>query len=200
RTIRRLDPVSRELAAEINLSITGSVNSAKEELERQLAEREKSLFPVYQQAAVMFCDLHDTPGRMLEKGVIREILDWRSSRQFFYWRLKRRLGENKVVKTILSLDPSMGYQSASKCVEQWFNEDKRNDTAQWSQDKVVAEWLEQCQQTLSLDDRMKTLRKQSARHDIHRLFETYPDLLSEILTDATDDQRTQLNQILNTKT
>ncbi|CAF4891577.1 unnamed protein product, partial [Rotaria socialis] len=71
RTIRRLDPVSRELAAEINLSITGSVNSAKEELERQLAEREKSLFPVYQQAAVMFCDLHDTPGRMLEKGVIR---------------------------------------------------------------------------------------------------------------------------------
>ncbi|CAF3453887.1 unnamed protein product [Rotaria socialis] len=200
RTIRRLDPVSRELAAEINLSITGSVNSAKEELERQLAERETRLFPVYQQAAVMFCDLHDTPGRMLEKGVIREILDWRSSRQFFYWRLKRRLGENNVVKTILSLDPSMGYQSASKCVEQWFNEDKRNDTAQWSQDKVVAEWLEQCQQTLSLDDRMKTLRKQSARHDIHRLFETYPDLLSEILTDATDDQRTQLNQILNTKT
>ncbi|CAF2044519.1 unnamed protein product [Rotaria magnacalcarata] len=200
RTIRRLDPVSRELVAEINLYITGSTNSAKEELERQLAEREKSLFPVYQQAAVMFCDLHDTPGRMLEKGVIREILDWRTSRQFFYWRLKRRLGENNVVKKILSLEPSMGYQSASKCVEQWFNEDKRNDTTQWSKDKVVAEWLEQCQQTLSLDDRMKALRKQSARHDIHRLFETYPDLLCEILTDVTDDQRTQLNQILNTKT
>ena len=48
-----------------------NVSLEQRNLERQLAEREKYLSPVYQQAAVMFCDLHDTPGRMLEKGVIQ---------------------------------------------------------------------------------------------------------------------------------
>ncbi len=69
RTMHRLDPVCRELVTSIALCTT--VNNMKEDLERQLAEREKYLLPIYQQAAVMFCDLHDTPGRMLEKGVIR---------------------------------------------------------------------------------------------------------------------------------
>jgi acetyl-CoA carboxylase carboxyltransferase component len=71
RTIQRLDPAARDLLKEISLCTTGTTNSTKEDLERQLSAREKFLLPVYQQAAVMFCDLHDTPGRMLEKGVIR---------------------------------------------------------------------------------------------------------------------------------
>jgi acetyl-CoA carboxylase/biotin carboxylase 1 len=69
RTIHRLDQVCRELLASIALCTAN--NNTKEDLERQLGEREKHLLPIYQQAAVMFCDLHDTPGRMLEKGVIR---------------------------------------------------------------------------------------------------------------------------------
>lgn len=40
------------------------------ELEAQLKEREEQLLPIYHQVAVQFADLHDTPGRMLEKGVI----------------------------------------------------------------------------------------------------------------------------------
>ena len=71
RTIHRLDPQCRELASNIALCSTATAHGVKEDLERELAEREKHLIPVYQQAAVMFCDLHDTPGRMLEKGVIR---------------------------------------------------------------------------------------------------------------------------------
>jgi acetyl-CoA carboxylase carboxyltransferase component len=68
RTIHRLDEISKELIKNINTSTT---NNIKENLERQLAEREEDLLPVYQQIAVKFADLHDTPGRMLEKGVIR---------------------------------------------------------------------------------------------------------------------------------
>lgn len=71
RTIHRLDSVSRELLKEITTCTTSSSNSQKEDLERQLVDRENFLLPAYQPAAVMFCDLHDTPGRMLEKGVIR---------------------------------------------------------------------------------------------------------------------------------
>ncbi|CAF3984611.1 unnamed protein product [Rotaria sp. Silwood2] len=199
RTIHRLDPVSRELIAEIALCTTGTTNNIKEDIERQLVEREKILLPVYQQAAVMFCDLHDTPGRMLEKGVIREILDWRTSREFFYWRLKRRLGENNVIKTILALESSTDYQSASNYLEQWFNEDKNNDTSQWTKDKIVAEWLEQFQTSSSINDRIKSLQKQNARQNIHRLLQTYPDLLSDILVNTTDEQRSELNRILNSK-
>ena len=39
-------------------------------MEAQLRAREDFLLPIYHQVAVQFVDLHDTPGRMQEKGVI----------------------------------------------------------------------------------------------------------------------------------
>lgn len=42
----------------------------RKELESKLKEREEFLLPIYHQVAVQFADLHDTPGRMQEKGVI----------------------------------------------------------------------------------------------------------------------------------
>lgn len=44
--------------------------SERKELETELKEREEFLLPIYHQVAVQFADLHDTPGRMQEKGVI----------------------------------------------------------------------------------------------------------------------------------
>lgn len=40
------------------------------ELEAKLKAREEFLLPIYHQVAVQFVELHDTPGRMQEKGVI----------------------------------------------------------------------------------------------------------------------------------
>ena len=40
------------------------------DLEGRLKAREDLLLPIYHQVAVQFADLQDTPGRMLEKGVI----------------------------------------------------------------------------------------------------------------------------------
>jgi hypothetical protein len=54
-------------------------------------------------------------------------LEWRKSREFFYWRLKRRLGENNAIKTILSAETSMEYQLGYNYLQQWFYEDKNND-------------------------------------------------------------------------
>ncbi len=115
----------------------------------------------------------------------KEILDWRTSREFFYWRLKRRLGENYAIKIILNSESSIDYQLASNYLQQWFNEDKNNDvrqnlifyynlqdiflkTSQWTKDQNVAEWLEQFQTSSSINDRIKALQKQNARQDIHR--------------------------------
>lgn len=42
----------------------------RRDLESKLKAREEFLLPIYHQVAVQFVDLHDTPGRMQEKGVI----------------------------------------------------------------------------------------------------------------------------------
>lgn len=42
----------------------------RQDLEKQLRAREDHLLPIFHQVAVRFADLHDTPGRMQEKGTI----------------------------------------------------------------------------------------------------------------------------------
>ncbi len=42
-------------------------------LEKKIHDHEQFLRPIYQQIAIQFADLHDTPERMLEKGVIQVI-------------------------------------------------------------------------------------------------------------------------------
>lgn len=76
-------------------------------IETEIKAREKHLDPIYHQAAVHFADLHDTPERMLEKSCISEIVAWRKARTFFFWRLKRRLLEEKVKGVILQTQPSL---------------------------------------------------------------------------------------------
>lgn len=50
------------------------------------------------QVAVEFVDLHDTPIRMKEKGVIREIIPWKDARKKLFWRLRRKILENELLK------------------------------------------------------------------------------------------------------
>ena len=57
-------------------------------------------------------------------------MEWRTSREFFYWRLKRRLAENNIITTMLTLEPNMNYQSALIYIQQWFNEDHQNDVSE----------------------------------------------------------------------
>jgi acetyl-CoA carboxylase/biotin carboxylase 1 len=61
-----------------------------------LNERYEQLEGMYHQVAVHFADLHDTAGRMRNKECIREIVEWSRSRKYFYWRLNRRLSEERV--------------------------------------------------------------------------------------------------------
>ncbi|KAL3763746.1 hypothetical protein ACHAW5_006190 [Stephanodiscus triporus] len=42
----------------------------RQEVMDAIHEREQALLPVYEQIAVKFCELHDTPGRMKAVGVI----------------------------------------------------------------------------------------------------------------------------------
>ena len=60
------------------------------------AARKTALAPVMHQVAVAFADAHDTPGRMLSKGVIRDIVPLSESRRVLGWRLERLLLEEEL--------------------------------------------------------------------------------------------------------
>jgi acetyl-CoA carboxylase/biotin carboxylase 1 len=105
RMMGRLDPVLQRARAE------GDTAGA--------SAREKALLPVYQQVARTFADMHDTPQRMLAKGVIRSIVPWRVSRAFFGMRLRRRLMEETLANHIQSTDASIERADALSLVRSW---------------------------------------------------------------------------------
>lgn len=92
--------------------------------EIQLKERVNSLLHVYHTVAVHYADLHDTPERMLEKGCINEIVTWRESRKWFFWRLKRLILEDRLVKQILTAQGNLQFEEAKSMLNRWFLEDK----------------------------------------------------------------------------
>ena len=68
KAMERLDETYATLLKHSKQS--GLTKEERELVERQLKAREDLLAPMYHQVAVHFADLHDTPGRMLEKAVI----------------------------------------------------------------------------------------------------------------------------------
>ena len=94
----RLDPTYGELKAQ---SLTKGLTSEQlNSIKLKMTEREQLLGPIYQQIAIQFADLHDRAGRMQAKGTIRSALKWQNARRFFYWRLRRRLSEEVLLKKL----------------------------------------------------------------------------------------------------
>lgn len=102
--------------------------------------RERKLMPIFQQIAVQFADLHDTPARMEATGVIKSQVDWKASRAYFYWRLRRRLAEFQVRKQLCKLDGALTPVSASKVVESWLVESGAA-AADWADSRKVLAWF-----------------------------------------------------------
>ncbi|CAF3725708.1 unnamed protein product [Adineta steineri] len=122
------------------------------------------------------------------------------SREFFYWSLKRRLGEDNAVKTLLTADSLLDYHKALNYLQQWFNEDKKDNSLQWTNDKEVVQWLDEFNESSLINDRITNLQKENARQKIYRLLEIHPDLLSDINEHSNDEQRQAINRNLNSKT
>jgi hypothetical protein len=74
--------------------------------------------------AIQFADLHDTAGRMQEKGVINDIVEWKSARSFFYWRLRRLLLEDRAKQLIRKTDADLAEGMISSMLRRWLVEDK----------------------------------------------------------------------------
>jgi acetyl-CoA carboxylase/biotin carboxylase 1 len=98
----RLDPTVQSLTAKKEtLSKLGRKDEAAQAV-RELEERTEQLSKVYHTIALRFCELHDTPGRMLEKKVVSGIVPWKDSRLFFGHRLRRRVLECRLFKDYAS--------------------------------------------------------------------------------------------------
>merc|ERR1719502_1438801 len=68
-----------------------------------MSQQEKDkLLPAYTTLATEFADLHDRAPRMKEVGVVRDVVDWTEARKYFYWRLRRRILECDLQKTLAS--------------------------------------------------------------------------------------------------
>ena len=68
KMMHRLDPTCKKLKE--RLMSPEMARAERVVCEQEMKTREEQLMPIYRQAAVLFADLHDTAGRMQEKGVI----------------------------------------------------------------------------------------------------------------------------------
>ena len=95
-TMARLDSPYGELKRQLaDKTLTSDQQS---EIKVKMTERELLLMPVYTQISLQYADLHDRAGRMEAKGTIRHPLQWKNARRFFYWRLRRRLNEESIIR------------------------------------------------------------------------------------------------------
>ncbi len=130
-TMHRLDEKLQTLSKEL---VTAGADGArsKEAITKDLRARETLLFPAYHQVATQFADLHDTPGRMEAKGCLQGTVSWSNAREFFYWRLQRRLAECRWVKRITAVleETAPRSKEASLVVgqEQWRVAQKQLDS------------------------------------------------------------------------
>ncbi|XP_069353651.1 acetyl-CoA carboxylase 2 [Eulemur rufifrons] len=176
KSMRRLDPAYKKLVEQLGAPELSE--KERKELEGRLKAREDLLLPIYHQVAVQFADLHDTPGRMLEKGVISDILEWKTARTFLYWRLRRLLLEDQVRQEILQASGPLSHVHIQSMLRRWFVESEGAVKAYlWDNNQVVVQWLEQHWQ--AEDGLHSTIREniKCLQHDF--VLKTIQDLVQE---------------------
>uniref|UniRef100_A0A665XCE3 acetyl-CoA carboxylase n=1 Tax=Echeneis naucrates TaxID=173247 RepID=A0A665XCE3_ECHNA len=203
KTMRRLDSVYANLVEQLELS-----DKQCKELESKLKAREEFLLPIYHQVAVQFVDLHDTPGRMQEKGVITDILDWKKVRTFFYWRLRRLLLEQVVKCEILQANKELSDGHMQSMLRRWFVETEGTVKAYlWDNNQAVVEWLEQHLSKeegarSAIQENIKYLKRESTLKHIRSLVQNNPDVAMDCIIhmsqNITPSQRAKLLHLLAT--
>mmetsp|Transcript_27637 Transcript_27637/g.55649 ORF Transcript_27637/g.55649 Transcript_27637/m.55649 type:complete len:1816 (-) Transcript_27637:165-5612(-) len=139
-TMRRTDKELVQLAATLADAKANGDEEGAAAAVKAMKAREKKVLPIYQQIAVQFADLHDTPGRMAAAGVIEAQVDWKTSRSFFYWRLRRRLAEFELRKQICKADVEQTPLKASATLKQWFVA-SGEAAADWPDSRKVLAWI-----------------------------------------------------------
>jgi acetyl-CoA carboxylase/biotin carboxylase 1 len=139
KVMHRIDASLHALDAELEMC---EMEDDKKEIEKQIKSREEALKPIYLQAATEFADLHDKTGRMKAKGVILDAVPWEKSREFFFWRVKRRMYEEDYVNQLKAGDTTLCKEGALDIIKSLYNGD-------WADNKAVATFYEESASTLT---------------------------------------------------
>ncbi|KAI3380044.1 hypothetical protein SNEBB_002054 [Seison nebaliae] len=176
------------------------LNKRLEEKKNQLQMREINLMSSYRQAAVRFADLHDSADRMLSKKVIRKIVDWKNSRQFFYYRLKRLQLEQSIIDLIVEKNEtynSSDWNTIRLKLKELYKNENFDDN-----DKEVDEWyLEQ----IDLEDhQIIGIKSESSLQQLIRseakdeeLLENLKELVGRLKNEKNENFELQLKNLLN---
>eukprot|EP00667_Euglena_gracilis_P000097 EG_transcript_97 len=146
QSMHRLDPVCKQLLEQQR----ASKQSMSADIQQRLRAREELLAPIYKSIATELAALHDTPGRMLAKGAIQGILDWRNSRRFFYQRLRRRQWEFSVLRRLRRVAPGVTLKAALQRLQEW--------CGGVQDDAALAQWCEE--HAAVIEERVQTVWKE----------------------------------------
>ncbi|KAB1255557.1 Acetyl-CoA carboxylase 2 [Camelus dromedarius] len=206
KTMRRIDPTCKKLVEQLGTSELSDKD--RKELEGQLKAREDLLLPIYHEVAVQFADLHDRPGTLLEKGLIADILDWKTTRTFLYWRLRRLLLESQVKQEILQACSGLSHVHVQSMLRRWFVETEGAVKAYlWDNNQMVVQWLEQHWQVedglhSTIHENIKYLKRDSALKTIRGLVQENPEVAMDSLMYVSQHispaERAQVIHLLST--
>lgn len=172
----RLDQQLIQLKTKLQEARSCGENEKVESLQFQIRSREKQLLPVYTQIATKFAELHDTSLRMAAKGVIREVLEWASSRSFFYKRLRRRIAEESLIKIVRdAAGEQLSHKSAMDLIKNWFSSSdiSRGREDAWEDDGTFFRWKDD---QGNYEGKLKELRVQKVLLQLATIGDSASDL------------------------
>jgi len=168
-TMHRLDSKLQILDSELATSEEALVAEEEvAELRNAIAKREAQLMPLYVQISHEFADLHDRPGRMLAKGVIRDIVPWARAREYFFWRVRRRLAQDALVAQLKVADATLSHTDCLTIIKGWMGAD-----VSWDDDKAVLGFFES--QGATIEESMGQVRVDGVKKMVSTLLATLSD-------------------------
>jgi acetyl-CoA carboxylase / biotin carboxylase 1 len=161
-TMARLDPEY----AELKRQLANPALSAEElaQIKAKATKREEQLLPVYGQIGLQFADLHDRAERMEAKGTIRFPLQWKNARRFFFWRLRRRLNEELLLRRLAQVtkDNESSRAHHLALLKTWSNIEKFE-----TNDRAVAVWYEENRKEIA--SRTEAVRRDAVESEVTAL-------------------------------
>lgn len=184
-TMERLDKTYSDLKKKLGEKLPADEHNA---IQAKIVARERALLPVYAQISVQYADLHDRSGRMLAKGVIRKEIEWVHARRFFFWRLRRRLNEEYLLKMIGDvLGESTRLERVAR-LKSWM------PTVDYDDDGAVSDFIENNHEKLQL--RIRELKAERSRKELLKALDanssSAASAIKEFVASLPEEERNNL--------
>jgi len=164
KTMHRLDSKLIQLEGELKAAEDGIDLDDVAPIQEAIKAREAQLMPLYVQISHEFADLHDRPGRMKAKGVIRDIVPWERAREYFFWRVRRRLMQDAFVTELKGADGDLSHADALTMLASWMD-----GKASWEDDKAVLQFFEA--EGAMIDEKLQEVQKESVKKTVTALLD-----------------------------